>query len=219
MSEPPAPPPGQGPPLRPAEEELGIGLTDLLEADVALIAGGKGDKPKLELEIELKSGRKVTRPLPDPFFDERTKRLRPKALAEWLHLDEATAVGALRTSNPQAAEFIDEDALAAQLGLDGDDPLSALPITLHRGRSGWTFRVKSPWVGFTRLPLGKVTALATKEKVSDDVAPTLAATTIADDGSGAAAGDTDPIAIMPLDERDQELLNRGCFGWVADHLA
>lgn len=207
-----------GPPLRPAHEELGIGLTDLLEADVTLVVGGKGDEPKLELEIELKSGRKVTRPLPDSFFDEKTKRLRPKALADWLHLDEATAVGALRTSNPQAAEFIDEDALATQLGIDGDDPLSTLPITVRRGRPGWTFRVKPPWIGFTRLPLGKVTALATKEKVSDDVAPTLAAATIADDG-GAATGDTDTVAMLPLDERDQELLNRGCFGWIADHVA
>ena len=217
MSEPPPPPPGQGPPLRPATEELGIGLTDLLEADVTLVVGGKGDEPKLEIEIELKSGRKATRPLPDSFFDEETKRLRPKALADWLHLHEATAVGALRTSNPQAAEFIDEDALDAQLGVGEDDPLSSLPITVPCGRSGWTFRVKPPWIGFTRLPLGKVTALATKEKVSDDVAPTLDAATIADDGGG--GGDTDTVAMLPLDERDQELLNRGCFGWIAGHVA
>ncbi len=184
---------------------------------MTLVVGGKDDPPKIQLEITLKSGRTVTRPLHDSFYDEKTRRLRPMALAEWLHLDEASAVNALATSNAQAAAFIDKERLAEQLGVGDDDPLSALPVTLHKGRSGWTIHIKPPWNGLTRLPLGKVTALATKQKISDDAPPTLVATTIADDpGPGPGTG---PGTVSSTGAYDQEPDRRGCLGWVADHLA
>jgi hypothetical protein len=213
---PAAPGGGPGRPPRPAEEELGIGLTDLLEADVTLVVGGKDKDPKLELEIELKSGRKVKRPLPEPFVDPKTRRVRIKELAAWLYLNEATLVDALTTSNAQAAQFVDRERLAEQLGVGDEDPLSSMPVTLKKGRrSGWTFQLKAPWVGLTRLPLGKVTALADDEKIGD-VPGGPAAEPISDDRRDQPFGAAD---VLPLDERDQDLLQRGCLGWVVDHKA
>lgn len=212
MSNPDTPAPG-APPPRAATEELGLDLTDLLEAEVTIVVGGKGEEPDVTLEIELKSGRTVTRPLHEHFVDE-SRRIRVKALADWLHLDQATAVDALAGSNAQAAEFVDRDRLADQLQVKPDAPLSSLPVTLHKGRrSGWTMRVRPPWTGLTRLPLGTVTALATDEKV--DWAPPAGAAAVAYDAPG------DPVsapgrAAAP-DGEDRYESNEGCVGWFIDH--
>lgn len=204
---------GGGRPLGKAPDELGVPLTRLFEADVTLVVSGKDDEPKVTLEIELKEGRTITRPLPEQFIDEKTRRIRVEELATWLNLDEAPLVDSLANSGSDMAAFIDRSNLARSFDVKEDAPLSAVPVTLKRSkRSGWSLQLSPLWKGLDRLPLGKVGGLADPEKISYEP---VAAAVGADAGeSSAAFGAGD---VMPLDDEDDALLRRGCLGWFADH--
>ncbi len=183
----------------------------LAGAKVTLLVGGKAQgKPRIRLEIETVGGNAVLRPLPDEFLNEETGFVRLVELAEWLHLEQPSAVEAVKAIYPDHAQWLDTAGLASQLGVATDAPVSELMILVRREQERWVVKSHRDLPGTPRVPLGTVT-LAKEEAALGAVPP---AAPISVDGPAPAPG-----AAVEQASSAGESSRRGCLWWVMGLLA